>query len=111
MISIIIPVYNGQQHLERCVRSVLAQSYRELEVILVNDGSTDSTLDELEKIDVPFTLVSYSRNRGKGHALLQGFKKALECGFEYAITIDSDGQHFPEDIPLFIEAEEKNLQK
>ena len=43
MISIIIPVYNGEQHLERCVRSVLAQSYRELDVILVNDGSTDGT--------------------------------------------------------------------
>ena len=43
MISIIIPVYNGEQHLERCVRSVLNQTYRKLEIILVNDGSTDGT--------------------------------------------------------------------
>lgn len=105
-VCVVIPTYNNA----RTLCDVVLRTYNySKNIIVVNDGSTDSTLDELEKIDVPFTLVSYSRNRGKGYALLQGFKKALECGFEYAITIDSDGQHFPEDIPLFIEAEEKNL--
>ena len=42
MITVIIPVYNVQQYLARCVESVLAQTHRDLEVILVDDGSTDS---------------------------------------------------------------------
>ncbi|MBR4863352.1 MAG: glycosyltransferase [Oscillospiraceae bacterium] len=50
MISIIIPVYNGEQHLERCVRSVLNQTYRKLEIILVNDGSTDGTADLCDRL-------------------------------------------------------------
>lgn len=45
MISIIIPVYNVEKYLERCLDSVLNQSYKNLEIILINDGSTDSSLD------------------------------------------------------------------
>jgi glycosyltransferase involved in cell wall biosynthesis len=47
--------------------------------------------------------VQYEKNQGKGHALRLGFKKAVEYGYDYAITIDSDGQHFAEDLPKFIE--------
>ena len=50
------------------------------------------------------TIVTHDRNRGKGSALSTGFQKALELGFSYAITLDADGQHYPEDIPLFLEA-------
>ena len=42
MISVIVPVYNVEKYLERCVDSILEQSYREFELILVDDGSTDS---------------------------------------------------------------------
>ena len=49
-------------------------------------------------------VVRHDRNRGKGRALCTGFQKALELGFSYAITIDADGQHYPEDIPKFLEA-------
>ena len=53
-------------------------------------------------------MIDYGQNRGKGYALKQGFKKAKQMGFDYALTIDSDGQHFPEDIPLFVEALEQH---
>lgn len=48
--------------------------------------------------------MEYEQNRGKGYALKCGFRKALSMGFRNAITIDSDGQHFPEDIPILVDA-------
>ncbi|TNF32183.1 MAG: DUF2062 domain-containing protein, partial [Bacteroidetes bacterium] len=47
--------------------------------------------------------IDYAPNKGKGYALRAGFQKATELGYHYAITIDSDGQHFPNDIPKFLE--------
>ena len=48
--------------------------------------------------------MTYKPNRGKGHALVQGFKKAMQLGWDYVITLDSDGQHFPEDLPQLVAA-------
>ena len=63
----------------------------------------------LDAID-GITIVSYAQNRGKGYALKMGFRKALEMGFSYAITLDGDGQHYPEDIPLFLKANQEYPQ-
>ena len=78
------------------------------DVIVVNDGCTDTSADILASFGNKINIVDYRKNRGKGYALKQGFKKAKELGFDYAITIDSDGQHFPEDIPLFINSLEQH---
>jgi len=43
LISVIVPVYNVEQYLRQCIESILKQSYREIEVLLINDGSTDSS--------------------------------------------------------------------
>jgi glycosyltransferase involved in cell wall biosynthesis len=72
------------------------------DVIVVNDGSTDKTYHLLENIR-EIELISYQVNQGKGYALKTGFARAAGMGFEYAITIDSDGQHNPADIPTFLE--------
>lgn len=77
------------------------------DVIVVNDGSTDSTKECLDRIP-EITIINSPKNEGKGAALRRGFRKALELGFSYAITIDADGQHYPEDIPLFMEANIKH---
>ena len=78
-------------------------------VIVVTDGCTDRTTDILHAID-GITIVSYPQNRGKGYALKMGFRRALEMGFSYAITLDGDGQHYPEDIPLFLKANQQHPQ-
>ena len=49
MVSIIIPVYNGAQTIERCLQSVLCQSYKDIEVIVVDHGSSDTTADKVKK--------------------------------------------------------------
>ena len=57
---------------------------------------------------VKVSVVNNTTNKGKGTALKVGFKKALELGFSYAITLDADGQHYPEDIPLLLDANIKH---
>ena len=96
-----MPTYNNAGTLREVVERVL--QFCE-DVIVVNDGCTDTSADILASFGEKITVVDYGKNRGKGYALKKGFEKARELGFNYAITIDSDGQHYPEDIPLFINA-------
>lgn len=49
MISVIVPIYNAEEYLNKCLASIVNQTYRELEIILVNDGSTDESLAICEK--------------------------------------------------------------
>jgi glycosyltransferase involved in cell wall biosynthesis len=96
---VVIPTYNNEKTLERVVQDVLGITG---DVIVVNDGSTDSTPLILEKFR-NIRVVSYAQNQGKGYALKRGFELAIKEGYRYAITIDSDGQHFAKDIPAFIQ--------
>jgi len=97
-ICVLIPTYNNEKTLKRVIDGVL--DYTE-NIIVINDGSTDSTLQILEKYSI--TVINLSENKGKGNALKLGFRKAKESGYNYTITIDSDGQHYPDDIPVFVE--------
>lgn len=102
-ICAVIPTYNNGGAIVEVLRRVYAQMP---DIIVVADGPTDSTLQLLAELgsEIPFTLVSYSRNRGKGYALKQGFRKAREMGYTHVLTIDADLQHYPEDIPLLYRA-------
>lgn len=89
-ISIIIPVYNVEKYIEKCLNSILEQSNIETEVILINDGSTDNSLDILKKYaeENPkiFKLINKS-NGGQGSARNIGLEKAKG---EYILYVDSD---------------------
>ena len=98
-ICALIPTYNNAGTILDVVRRTHAQLS---DIIVVNDGCTDDTLSLLSTLDFPITIVSFERNKGKGKALAAGFRKAIEMGFEYALTIDADGQHYPEDIPVML---------
>lgn len=104
-VCVVMPTYNNGGTLSDVVERTL--SFCD-DVIVVNDGCTDNSAEILASFGKRITVVDYGLNRGKGYALKQGFKKAKDTGFDYAITIDSDGQHFPEDIPLFVEALEQH---
>jgi len=95
---VIIPTYNNGTTLEGVISEVLKIIP---DVIVVNDGSTDNTTRILQKF-CSLKILSYSVNKGKGYALRKGFETALAEGYRYAITIDSDGQHYAGDIPVFI---------
>ena len=102
-ICALIPTYNNAGTILDIVRRVHCQLR---DIIVVADGCTDNTLALLDTLDFPVTIVSYSKNKGKGGALVAGFRKAIEMGFDFALTIDADGQHYPEDIPLLLRAHE-----
>ena len=99
----IIPTYNNAGTVENVIRRTLSQIK---DVIVVNDGSTDGTAEILAAL--PVTVVTAPSNEGKGCALKRGFAAAREMGFTHAVTLDADGQHFPEDIPLLLEESRKN---
>ena len=104
-ICVIIPTYNNEKTIDGVVRETL--TYCD-DVIVVNDGSTDKTGDILAEIPAEsLVLLRLNRNHGKGYALREAFRFAKKRGFAYAITLDADGQHYPENIKLFLEA---NLQ-
>jgi glycosyltransferase involved in cell wall biosynthesis len=103
-VCVIIPTYNNHKTLKRVIDGVLQYTSN---VIVVNDGSTDTTFEIINSYP-SIESITITQNKGKGNALRSGFKKAIESGFHYAITIDSDGQHFPDDIPVFLEELAKN---
>ena len=104
-VCVVMPTYNNGGTLRDVVERTLSFC---ADVIVVNDGCTDNSAEILASFGESITVVDYGRNRGKGYALKQGFQKTKTMGFDYALTIDSDGQHFPEDIPLFVEALEQH---
>lgn len=103
-ICVIIPTFNNAGTIAAVVGDALFECK---DVIVVNDGSTDNTSTILHAIN-GITLVEYEKNRGKGYALITGFKRALQMGFAYAITLDGDGQHYPSDIQAFLKANQQH---
>lgn len=105
-ICVVVPTYNNGGTIVDVLQRILLVTDQ---VILVIDGCTDNTREQLRLLgDTPIDIVDYEQNRGKGHAIVAGFRRAIELGYDYAITLDSDGQHFPEDIPLFVTALEQH---
>lgn len=101
--AVVIPTYNN----DRTLGGVIAGVRRYCaDIFVVNDGSTDRTAEVLASTEGIRT-IAYARNRGKGYALRCGLRAAREAGFRYALTIDSDGQHYPDDIARFIERIER----
>ncbi len=97
-IAVVIPTYNNGKTLETVITGV--QAYCR-DIFVVNDGSTDDTADILQRIP-DLRVITHPVNMGKGAGLRDGLTAAREAGFRYAITIDSDGQHYPDDITNFI---------
>ncbi|HAS89108.1 MAG TPA: DUF2062 domain-containing protein [Desulfovibrio sp.] len=99
---IVIPVYNHGSTL----RDVATRAMNYGDVLVVDDGSTDGGSDQIHDLDL--CIVRHDENLGKGQAILTAAEKARELGKTHIITIDADGQHFPEEIPTFIKAINKS---
>lgn len=106
-VCVLMPTYNNERTLKRVIDGVLQFTEH---VIIVNDGSTDSTSKILESYS-NLQQIHFTENKGKGQALRAGLKHAESLEYHYVITIDSDGQHFPKDIPVFVDTLEQSENK
>ena len=88
-ISVIIPVYNCEQYLSRCLESVLNQTYKELEIILVNDGSTDHSADICKKYAAKDNRIKYVEQENHGVAYTRKHAVQLATG-QYVGFVDAD---------------------
>ena len=103
---VIAPTFNNARTLEGVLRGVgeIATA-----VIVVNDGSTDGTAEILQRWaggGVERVVLTHEVNRGKAAALWLGFERALALGFSHAVTIDTDGQLNPGEIPTLLKTAE-----
>ncbi len=103
--ALIIPTYNNGKTVRGVVEAALEWC---ADIIVVDDGSTDSTTRALSALPAGVEVLRYAdgRNRGKGYALRTGLRHALRRGFDYALTMDADGQHSPADIAALLAEEE-----
>jgi glycosyltransferase involved in cell wall biosynthesis len=111
MISIVIPVYNHAKQLKKCLHAVLAQTYNDFEIIVVNDGSTDNISEAIalyknKFLDGKFEFIS-QENRGANAARNAGAKKARG---EYIIFLDADIIMTPDMLAKMVNTLESNPQ-
>lgn len=88
-ISIITPVYNSEKYLEQCIKSVLNQSFEDFEFILINDGSTDLSLEILKKFEAQDSRIKIFNSENKGQGAQRNYALSLSEG-EYILFLDSD---------------------
>lgn len=104
-ISIVTTAYNIEAYVEKCMESLLAQTHKDIEIIVVNDCSTDKTMDIVGKFtDERIKVVNHSQNMGAGWTRRTGIGAATG---EYVITVDGDDWLAPD----FIEALAKNAEE
>lgn len=100
-VCLLIAVYNNPDTIAAVVEGCLSAT--DLPVIVVDDGSA-APVAGLLKPNPRIHLRRHPVNLGKGEALKNGFQFARELGFRHALTLDGDGQHFPSDMPLMLQA-------
>jgi glycosyltransferase involved in cell wall biosynthesis len=96
--AVIIPVYNHEQRVADVVRNALKLGFP---LFVIDDGSTDRTHEKIK--DMAVDIIRHEKNRGKGAALKSGFAAAAGKA-DWAITIDADGQHDPDNALNLIRA-------
>lgn len=103
LISIIVPVYNVEKYIDDCVKSIINQTYKNLEIILVDDGSTDksgSICDTYKKLDKRIKVI-HQKNAGQGWARNSGMNVASGKYFGF---VDSDDLVFPQMYEFLVQA-------
>ena len=106
LVSIIVPVYNAQSHLSRCLESICGQEYKNLELIVINDGSKDKSLpvcEEFRKKDSRILLVDKANS---GVSDTRNLGRKLASG-KYVQFVDRDDYIAPDYTARLVEAAEK----
>ncbi len=102
-VTVLIPVYNSAEFIEPCLKSILNQTYQNYKILVVNDGSTDNTLEILKKY--PVEIISYEKNQGISYALNLGIKN---IDTKYFVRMDSDDIMHPHRLEVQVKFMEDN---
>lgn len=94
---VVVPAYEAETTISALVRALRLQN---LSVIVIDDASADATAANAREAGA--SVVVRSSNGGKGAALREGLQEALKGPFRWFITMDADGQHLPQEVPLFL---------
>lgn len=89
LVSLIIPVYNGERYLEKCMNSIIMQTYKNIEVILINDGSSDKSKEILDRFSKRDKRIKVIHKKNEGVSIARNIGLNLSTG-EYIFFIDSD---------------------
>lgn len=106
LISVIVPVYNGERYLKNCIESIEAQSYEPLEIIVINDGSTDGTAEVCEKLAQSYENLSFITTEDLGVSASRNHGIALAKG-ELLTFVDADDRIHPQMIRRLYDAMEQ----
>jgi glycosyltransferase involved in cell wall biosynthesis len=90
-VSVIMPAYNCEKYIEDAIRSVMAQTFTDWELIVINDCSKDNTLQICRENEIP--VLDLPINLGIGGAVQTGYLYALKNHYDVAVQMDGDGQH------------------
>lgn len=99
LVSIIVPLYNKEQYIKKCIVSLINQTYSNLEIIIINDGSTDNSLEIVENIKDPRIKIFTIKNGGVSNARNFGIKQA---NGDYLMFVDSDDYVSKEYVESFV---------
>lgn len=106
LVSVIIPLYNGGKYIGEALRSILNQSYSELEVIIINDGSVDNSAEIVQSVkDSRITLLHNNCNQGLAYSLNRGIKVAKGT---YIVRMDADDVALPKRVSYQVNFMEQN---
>ena len=98
MVSIVVPTYNREKELGRAIHSILQQTYVKYEIIIVDDGSTDHTMDAVQQFeDDRIRYIRLEQNQGAGHARNVGIQEAR---YDYIAFLDSDDEWLPDKLRI-----------
>ncbi len=100
---VIIPAYNEEMRIGHIVREIKA---KDLDCLVIDDGSSDKTRKIAQQEGA--SVIAHPFNLGKGISLRDGFRRIMDAGYDFIITMDGDGQHHPDEISNFIKAAEEN---
>lgn len=92
MVSVVIPVHNGQKYIKESIDSCLNQTYKSIEIVVVDDESTDNTLDILKEYGEKIKIVSVKKQNGLGNVINLGIKESTG---EYIARLDADDIMYP----------------
>lgn len=107
LVSVVVPVYNAQKYLQSCVDSIINQTYRNLEIILVDDGSTDQSgmiCDEYARKDERIKVI-HKENGGNGDARNTGYQQATG---KWLVMADNDDLLHPQQIEILLNVENES---